>query len=151
MSLEIEIKQKEFKNEHNKVIVNLLYTYSWLEYQQKNFFKDYDLTSQQYNILRILRGQYPNPCTINILRERMLDKMCDASRIVERLRLKDLLVRQISFNDRRAVDIVISEKGLNVLEQIDGPIAAFEENVSSLTEEEAKTLNSLLDKFRKGR
>ena len=148
MSLETDIKQSEFKSEYNKAIVNLIYTFNWLDYQHKNFFKQYGLTSQQYNILRILRGQHPQPCTINLLRERMLDKMCDASRIVERLRLKDLIVRKISFSDRRAVDIIISDKGLEILSQIDGPIKKFEDTIAGLSPEEAKYLNDLLDKFR---
>ncbi len=151
MSLETDIKQKEFKSEYNKAIVNLIYTFNWLDYQQKKFFKEYDLTQQQYNILRILRGQYPQPCTINLLRDRMLDKMCDASRIVERLRLKDLIVRKISFQDRRAVDIIISDKGLQILEQIDAPIKEFENTITGLSVEEAEHLNALLDKFRNGK
>jgi DNA-binding MarR family transcriptional regulator len=148
MRLEDEIKQKEFKSINNKVILNVLYTYSMLDYKYKLFFKSYGLTSQQYNILRILRGQHPNPATINLLKERMLDKMSDASRIVERLRLKGLLLRKICPGDRRAVDIIITPQGLELLQGIDEPISHFENNLSPLTPEEAQQLNCLLDKFR---
>lgn len=114
------------------------------------FFKDYDLTSQQYNILRILRGQHPKPATINLLRDRMLDKMCDASRMVERLRLKDLVLRAVSSEDRRAVDIHISQKGLDLLLIIDKKLPHFESILKELNAQEIKQLNKLLDKLRGG-
>jgi DNA-binding MarR family transcriptional regulator len=148
MRLEEEIKTKEFRNENHKVIVNLIYTFNWLDTKAKNFFKKYDLTPQQFNILRILRGQHPKPCTINLLKDRMLDKMCDASRIVERLRLKELLERKQSEDDRRSVDIMISQKGLELLEEIDKNIDNFNNIVSTLSKEEMVKLNQLLDKAR---
>jgi DNA-binding MarR family transcriptional regulator len=148
MRLEEEIQQKEFKNENQKALVNIIYTFNWLDSKFKDFFKIYDLTSQQFNILRILRGQHPKPCTINLLKERMLDKMCDASRIVERLRLKNLLDRTPSPNDRRSVDIIISDKGLKLLELIDNNIDSLYNTMNSLSHEEINLLNSLLDKAR---
>src|SRR6185437_9271918 len=105
MSLEEDIKQHKFKTEAHKAAVNIIYTFNWLDSKTRDFFKKYDLTPQQFNILRILRGQHPQPSTINLLKERMLDKMCDASRMVERLRLKNLLERHTCSNDRRSVDI----------------------------------------------
>jgi DNA-binding MarR family transcriptional regulator len=148
MRLEEEIQQKEFKNENQKALVNIIYTFNWLDTRFKDFFKTYDLTSQQFNILRILRGQHPKPCTINLLKDRMLDKICDASRIVERLRLKNLLDRTPSPNDRRSVDIIISDKGLKLLELIDNNIDTLYNTMNNLTQEEIKLLNSLLDKAR---
>jgi DNA-binding MarR family transcriptional regulator len=148
MRLEDEIKQKEFKNEYQKSLVNIIYTFNWLDTKFKDFFKTYDLTSQQFNILRILRGQHPKPCTINLLKERMLDKMCDASRIVERLRVKNLLERTQCPNDRRSVDIIISDKGLKLLELIDNNIEPLHNTLNSLSPEEIKKLNDLLDKAR---
>jgi DNA-binding MarR family transcriptional regulator len=148
MRLEEEIQQKEFKNENQKALVNIIYTYNWLDTKFKDFFKTYDLTSQQFNILRILRGQHPKPCTINLLKERMLDKMCDASRIVERLRLKNLLDRTPSPNDRRSVDIIITDKGLNLLEVIDNNIDSLYNTMNTLSQEEIILLNNLLDKAR---
>jgi DNA-binding MarR family transcriptional regulator len=148
MRLEEEIKQKEFENEYHRGIVNIIYTFNWLDTRATAFFKKYDLTSQQYNVLRILRGQYPNPSTINLLRERMLDKMCDASRITERLRLKNLLIRNQSPGDRRSVDILISKKGLDLLEIIDKDLEKFYSLMQNLNKEETKQLNNLLDKLR---
>lgn len=148
MRLEDEIKQKEFKSVHNKAILNVMYTFNWIDYRGKIFFKRFDLTSQQYNVLRILRGQHPKPATINLVKERMLDKMSDASRIVERLRLKGLIERRTCMGDRRAVDIAITEKGLGLLSEIDVPIQQFEKSINGLTEGEAQQLNELLDKMR---
>jgi DNA-binding MarR family transcriptional regulator len=149
MKLEDEIKQvKAFTNEYNKVVVNIIYTYNWLDASTKTFFSDYDITTQQFNILRILRGQYPKPSTINLLRERMLDKMCDASRLVERLRIKDLVERTKASTDKRAVDIIITEKGLELLSKIDQNFPDFENKLQTLSLEEAVTLNNLLDKLR---
>jgi DNA-binding MarR family transcriptional regulator len=148
MRLEEEIKQKEFQNDYQKGIVNIIYTFNWLDGQSKDFFKNYDLTTQQYNIMRILRGQHPKPCTINLLKERMLDKMCDASRIVERLRLKNYLERNPCANDRRSVDIIISQKGLDLLESIDKDITSFFGIMHNLNSQEIKDLNFLLDKLR---
>lgn len=148
MKLEDEIKQKEFKSDYQKAAVNIIYTFNWLDSKSKDFFKKFDLTTQQYNILRILRGQHPNPATINLLRERMLDKMCDASRIVERLRIKNLLQRNPSSNDRRSVDIKISKKGLEMLEKIDKEIEALFADMHNLNQDEIKLLNDLLDKLR---
>lgn len=148
MRLEDEIKQKEFKSEFNKAVVNIIYTFNWLDSKSKDFLKPYDLTPQQFNILRILRGQYPKPSTINLLKERMLDKMSDASRIVERLRLKNLVERKICVDDRRAVDIVISAKGLELLSEIDKSSHKLDGLISNLTEGETLQLNVLLDKIR---
>jgi DNA-binding MarR family transcriptional regulator len=149
MRLEEEIKQiKPFKNDYSKAIVNLIYTYNWVESSSKSFFKEFDITSQQFNILRILQGQYPVPATINLLRDRMLDKMCDASRLVERLRLKGLLERNKASSDKRAVDILITKKGIALLAEIELKLPVFEAKFKSLDEDEVKVLNNLLDKFR---
>lgn len=147
MELEKEIAQKSFKSERHKAMVNLIYTYYWANNLTRSDFTDYDITPQQYNILRILRGQYPNPSTINLLKERMLDKMCDASRMVDRLKQKDLIERCVNKKDRRSVDIVISQKGLDLLSKIDTEVDQ-ERVTKNLTEDEAKQLNALLDKLR---
>lgn len=149
MRLEDEIKQvKAFRSEYNKAIVNLIFTYNWFETHSKSFFQEFDITSQQFNVLRILKGQLPNPSTINLLKERMLDKMSDASRLVERLRLKGLVERSKASADKRAVDIFISPKGENLLAKIELNMAQFEGKFKNLTEDEVKTLNKLLDKLR---
>ena len=119
MKLEEEIAQQKFAGEQQKAMINLLFTYHWAVSKMKSDFKPYDITMQQFNILRILRGQMPNPCTINILKERMLDKMCDASRMVDRLLQKGFIERCVNKKDRRAVDIKISTQGLDLLAQFD--------------------------------
>ena len=147
MKLEEEIAQQKFAGEQQKAMINLLFTYHWAVSKMKSDFKPYDITMQQFNILRILRGQMPNPCTINLLKERMLDKMCDASRMVDRLLQKGFIERCVNKKDRRAVDIKISTEGLALLAKFDA-MADPNKLFSALTDLEAKTLNQLLDKVR---
>ena len=148
MKLEDEIKQKAFKNDKHKLAVNIIYTHGWLINSQGEIFKKYDITIPQYNILRILRGQYPNPVNINLLKERMLDKMSDVSRLVERLRTKELIKRNICEKDRRRADVIITGKGLELLTELDDMETKFEAILNSLSNDEIKILNNLLDKLR---
>lgn len=148
MKLEDEIFQKKFKNEYHKAVVNLIFTFNWLRDFQVNALKPYDITMQQFNILRILRGQHPNPANIKLIRERMLDKMSDCSRIVEKLRIKGLIERTTSETDRRHVDVAITDKGLDVLSKLDKYNDEVETHLSSLSQEEVTELNRLLDKLR---
>lgn len=148
MDLEKEIFSTKFVNSYQKASVNIVYTYNWLNNFIKSELDKYEVTNQQFNVLRILRGQYPNPATINILKERMLDKMSDASRIVDRLVQKELVTRTINKKDRRAVDILINKKGLDVLDLIQMEAVMIENLKNNLSEEEAKQLSNLLDKFR---
>jgi DNA-binding MarR family transcriptional regulator len=140
--------QKHFRNEYHKAAVNVIFSYNWLVDYQVKLFKPYGITMQQYNILRILRGQQPNPATIKLIKERMLDKMSDASRIVEKLRLKGLVDRNICPNDRRNVDVCITEKGLGLLSQLDKYDDEIDAKLSTLKKEEITQLNDLLDKLR---
>jgi DNA-binding MarR family transcriptional regulator len=148
MKLEEEIAQTSFRTKKHKAIVNLVYTFNWLYEKHTKLLKPYGLTLQQYNVLRILRGQYPKPATVKLLKERMLDKMSDASRLVEKLRVKGLIDRNICPNDRRNVDVFINEKGLKLLDKIDKAEEDFGYLVSNLKREEIDSLNSLLDKLR---
>ena len=148
MKLEDEISQKKFKSEYHKLVVNLIYSHNWLTNHNKKFFSDFDLTVQQYNILRILRGQFPNVSTVNLLKERMLDKMSDASRLVERLKQKELVERVENKQDRRQVDILITQKGLDLLAEMDKNETQINDLLSNLNTDEAKLLNDLLDKMR---
>lgn len=148
MKLEDEIHQKKFKSGSEKLAVNLLYTSHWLNALYSNFFKNSDITSQQYNVLRILRGQYPNTCNIKLIRERMLDRMSDASRIVDKLKTKGLLTRNECPEDRRNMDILISSKGLELLKSLDDLEEKFKKVFHTLDETEINTLNHLLDKLR---
>ena len=148
MDISKEIKQEAFKSEFSKAVINTIYTNAWLHQRQFDLFRSCDLTTPQFNILRILRGQYPNPSTVNLLIERMLDKSSNASRIVDKLEQKGLVVRKQCAGDRRAVDVFISTKGLSVLEEMDEKMAKWEADHNNLTEKEAATLNKLLDKMR---
>ena len=148
MKLEDEISQDKFRNEYHKAAVNLIFTFSWLRSYQEKVFKPNGITSQQFNILRILRGQHPKPANIKLIRERMLDRMSDCSRIVEKLRAKGLIERTICPADRRHVDVIITKKGLDLLAKLDAVSEEADKFLSNLNEKEIKQLNSLLDKLR---
>ncbi|WP_395809349.1 MarR family winged helix-turn-helix transcriptional regulator [Daejeonella sp.] len=148
MEIEKEIFSTKFENNHHKAIINLIYTYGWITNLLKQQLNKYKITLQQYNVLRILRGQHPNPATINMLKERMLDKMSDASRIVDRLVQKELVIRFINSKDRRAADILITQKGLDLLLKLDVEMSSkniLDKNINSA---EAGILSDLLDKMR---
>lgn len=148
MQLEKEIRTSRFESVYQMAMVNVIFTYSWCNDQLKQVMTPYDITTQQFNILRILRGQYPNPSTNNLLKSRMLDKMCDASRIVERLVQKKYVIKTVNSIDKRALDILITKKGLALLKKIDEEVDLSDMVSSNLTEEEATRLNELLDKMR---
>jgi DNA-binding MarR family transcriptional regulator len=148
MSIEKDINQPRFNSEYHKMNVNLIYTYNWMMEQSKRFFEKADLTLQQYNILRILRGA-GKPLSTMQIRQRMLDKMSDTSRIVDRLVKKQLVEKVICKNDRRLVDVTISEKGLELLNNLDNHTHELDSYLSSISLEEAKTMNHLLDKLRR--
>lgn len=148
MGLSEDIKQKEFKNEYQKALLNIIYTYNHLINEMNTVFKEMDITRQQYNVLRILRGQYPTPASISLIKERMLDKMSDASRIVQRLSKKGLINRDISEDDRRSVEVTISQKGLDLLSNTDEKVQDFDHLIDNLDLNEARELNNLLDKLR---
>ena len=147
MSIENDINQSKFKSDYQKGVINLIYTYNWIREKLQGIFDKEDLTPQQFNILRILRGSQVPLSTLKI-RERMLDRMSDTSRIVDRLLLKGLVKKVINKTDKRLVDVTISPKGKKVLENMD----KFENDIESLAKglsvTEMKTLNMLLDKIR---
>lgn len=147
MSLEKDINQSNFRNEHQKAIINLIYTYNWMNEQMRAFFERVDITSQQFNILRILRGAGQPLSTLQI-RQRMLDKMSDTSRIVDRLITKGLVKKVVCKSDKRLVDVSITDKGKKLLEKTDKYEPEMDALFGSLTDAEAKTLNKLLDKIR---
>jgi DNA-binding MarR family transcriptional regulator len=148
MRIDDEIQSSKFEDNYQKVVINIFYTEGWLNNFLRCHFEKYNLTNQQFNILRILRGQYPKPATVNLLKERMIDKMSDASRIVDRLVQKELLTRCTNNKDRRAVDIRISEKGLEILAKMDAEFKTKDFLKNNLTNEEAGQLSDLLDKLR---
>lgn len=148
MELEKEIQSSKFEDGYHKAVVNISYTYNWLSNILRVRLEKHHITAQQFNILRILRGQYPNAATVNLLKERMIDKMCDASRIVDRLVQKELVTRCTNSKDRRAVDIRISEEGLKILSMIDCELKMKDLLNQNITEDEAQVLCDLLDKLR---
>jgi DNA-binding MarR family transcriptional regulator len=148
MELEKEINQKKFRNESHKLMVNIIYTFNWLNGQQSDFLKPFDITYQQFNVLRILRGQQMQPASIKLIRERMLDKMSDASRIVEKLRMKGLVERHICQHDRRSCQVFITQKGMDLLSEIDTNEMKQTDLMVALSEKEKVELNLLLDKLR---
>ena len=148
MEISKEIKQTKFKNEYQKMLINILFTSGWLSSKHTCNLKPYGISTQQFNILRILRGQHPKPATVNLLIDRMLDKNSNASRLVEKLRIKKLVERAVCPEDRRAVNVIITQKGLNLLEELDKKDSAIFKELKNVSEKEATTINTILEKLR---
>jgi len=148
MRIEDEIQQKEFLDPYNKAIVNILFTQSYIVTNQNSLLKPFGLSPEQYNVLRILRGQNGNPITVSSIQDRMLNKMSNASRLVEKLKQKGLVNREECTLDRRQVDIMITDKGLDLLKQLHGEILNQNQNLIKLDNEEVNQLNLMLDKLR---
>ena len=148
MRLEEEIKQKSFRSPQQKLAINLIYTYNWMTSQMQASFKRYGLTLQQYNVLRILRGQHPKPSPLTLIRERLLDRQSDVSRLLDRLVKKGLISRENCQQDRRKMDILISKEGLEILGEMEIEVNQIESVFHELKDEEIIQLNVLLDKMR---
>ncbi|MFY7899986.1 MAG: MarR family winged helix-turn-helix transcriptional regulator [Chitinophagaceae bacterium] len=147
MGIEKDIQQTSFRNDYQKATINLIFTANWLQERVKNLVETADITPQQYNILRILRGSKTPLSTLQI-RERMLDKMSDTSRLVERLIKKNLVYKNINATDKRLVDVTITEKGLELLSQLDDKVASLDLLIANISDNEVAILNNLLDKIR---
>ena len=149
MKIEEAIQQKKFKDEYQKVHINVLYTASWIHQQSLQALKPFKISWQQFNILRILRGMHPQPASVKLLTERMIDKMSNASRLVEKLKQKGLVERKSCKSDRRQVDVVITDMGLDLLTQASKAMDQQMESAKArLNPEEAVQLNVLLDDLR---
>jgi DNA-binding MarR family transcriptional regulator len=148
MSLEQDIQQSKFQNEHEKVVVNLLYTSSWLHTLNAARLKKHDITPEQFNVLRILRGSHPKPLMLAEITARMIDKSSNATRLVEKLRQKGFVKREICENNRRQVDISITDKGMGVLKNCDHEEADWLAKIKTISKQEAAELNRILDKLR---
>ena len=150
MTIEEAIKQKKrFDNEYVRAHVNLVYTASRLNHALLQDMKKFGITTQQYNILRILKGRHPEPMTVKDLAARMIDKTSNASRLVDRLVSKGYVVRELCESDRRRVDVVITEKGIEFVKKISSQLDKnIDERLKVMTVEEAELLNSLLDKLK---
>jgi DNA-binding MarR family transcriptional regulator len=146
--LQKEILASKFENVFQQSLVNVIYTYHWNMQQVKGLLKPFDITAQQYNVLRILRGQYPSPATVNLIKSRILDKMSDTSRIIDRLIQKGYVKKTTNNHDKRAVDILIKDKGLTLLKKLDQEVDFSTFISPNLTSDEATQLNFLLDKMR---
>jgi DNA-binding MarR family transcriptional regulator len=148
MSIEKDLQQKKpFKNEQEKCLVNILFTSRYIENVLSSAYKEYGITMKQYNILRILKGA-SEPISTQLIRERMIDRMSDISRIVDRLVEKNLVTKCVNGTDKRLVDVTLSESGLNLLEEVKH---SFDQNnyvTNNLNNKEAEDLSRLLDKIR---
>jgi DNA-binding MarR family transcriptional regulator len=149
MSIEKDIQQAAFRNEYQKMGINLIFTANWLNEKVGKILSAEKITQQQYNILRILRGSEVPLSTLKI-RERMLDKMSDTSRIVDRLIAKELVEKTACQSDKRLVDITLSKKGWQLLEKLDQFDAQIDAILKGINEKEANTINQILDKLREG-
>jgi DNA-binding MarR family transcriptional regulator len=148
MSIETDIQQPKFKTPYHKLMVNLLFTANWHHNEHLRLLRPHDLTIQQYNVLRILKGQYPKAVRINDVIDRMLDKMSNASRLVDKLVQKKWANRTVSEFDRRAVDVTITKLGMKALVELESTEAIMQEKMLNLSNEEAEQLSDLLDKLR---
>lgn len=148
MTIEDEIKQSKFKSPHQKAVLNLLFTANWIQNKQRELFEPYGITNQQYNILRILRGQHPNSISGAEIKSRMLDKNSDVSRLLDRLIGKKLVAKTQCPEDKRASNVSITNAGLALLQKLDEDINSMDKQLIALSREEAIQLSSLLDKCR---
>jgi DNA-binding MarR family transcriptional regulator len=148
MRIEEEIQQQSFQSPSQKAAVNIIYTYFWIKERISKVLKPYGITIQQYNVLRILKGQHPKGITTSDIRSRMLDKMSDASRLVDRLENGGYVEKRTNQQDRRLVSVRITDEGLNLLAKIKMDHGPIDEMLVHLSKEETEQLNDLLDKLR---
>jgi len=148
MSIEQDIKQEKFVSEHQKAAINILYTGSWLYNINAGFLKKYGITPEQFNVLRILRGQHPKPMMLAEITCRMIDKSSNATRLVEKLRLKGMVKREICAGNRRQVDISITDKGMTLLKKLDSDEPGMMNTLKTISKADALELNRILDKLR---
>ena len=148
MRIEDEIQVEEFPSVYQKVSINLIYTMTWADLRLQEFFSEFGLTSSQYNVLRILRGQHPKPVSTAFIKDRMIHRNAGSSRLVDRLEGKGFVTKSTCESDRRLIDVVITRAGLRVLKQMDIQRRRIDEIYANLSEREAAQLNRLLDKIR---
>jgi DNA-binding MarR family transcriptional regulator len=148
VKIEDEIKQKSFSSPHHRMMVNVMFTGNWMQKEMSAQLRPYGISLQQHNVLSILRGQHPTPSTLGMIQERMLDRMSNATRLVDKLMGKKLADRYQCSENRRKVDIVITPAGMNLLQQTDALLRDIPGRFANLNSEEATTLGLLLDKLR---
>jgi len=149
MRLEEELRTEKFKNAQQRAALSILFTSNWIEEKTNECFKEYGISPEQYNVLRILKGQKGKPANLSTIQERMIHRMSNATRLVEKLKQKGYVNREICENNRRKVEITITEKGLALLVVLDPKLAHIEFNLfDNLTESEIIEIGVLLDKLR---
>ena len=149
MRIEDELKMKKFENAQDRAVLNIMFTGNWLSDRMNSLLKPWGISDQQYNVLRILKGQKGKPINLYMIRERMIHRMSNATRLVEKLRKKGFVRREICESNRRMVEIVITNDGLRVLNEIDEVVGQNRKVTNKkLSNEEATILGDLLDKLR---
>jgi DNA-binding MarR family transcriptional regulator len=148
MRLEEAIKQEHFKSEHQKAMLNILVTSNCIDADFAKILKPFEISSQQYNVLRILKGQGDKAISVSNIMSRMIDKMSNVSRLLEKLRKKELVERVVCASDRRQVDVRITQEGLELLVKIEKVMVSFDDGLSKITTKEAERLNKILEKIR---
>jgi len=149
MTIEEIIKSNVILDDAKRVILNLMYTQNFMADKFSELLKPYDLSGEQYNVLRILRGQKGLPANMSVIQERMIAKNSNTTRLIDKLLLKELVTRKVCPENRRKIEILITDKGLNLLQELDPKVTAHEQfYASNLTQEELLELNRLLEKYR---
>lgn len=148
MKIEEEIKQRKFINGRQKAHLNILFTANWLVDKTKEVLKPFDLTHQQYNVLRILKGRFPDSCAAYDIKEVMIDKGPDLTRLIDRLIVKDYVTRSECEENRRKLDITITKKGLDLIKKIEPLLKKQLIDQAKITNKEADELSRILDKMR---
>ena len=149
MKIEQEIEQENFDSEQQRLLINIMFTGNQFTLLSSRMLKQFSLTTQQFNVLRILRGQKGNPISVKDMHGRMLDSTSNVSRLVDKLLAKNLITRVTCPNDRRKVELTIPKKGLQLLSEIDVFLKVIKKRLrSAITEDEAKIASRILDKFR---
>lgn len=150
MNIEQSIKQSKFNSEEEKLVVNIIFTSNRLHFLTSQIFKPFGLSPEQYNVLRILRGQKGSPISLLDIEDRMLDKSSNVSRLTDKLLNKLYISREVSKSDRRKVDILITQLGMDILVEIDEKLKSFYNKINTLINtSDAKHMNVLLDEIRK--
>lgn len=150
MNIEQSIKQSSFSCEEEKLVVNIIFTSNRLNFLTSQIFKPFGLSPEQYNVLRILRGQKGSPISLLDIEDRMLDKSSNVSRLIDKLLYKAFITRNVSKSDRRKVDVLITASGMDVLTEIDEKLTLFYKKIDVfISLSDAKQMNTLLDDIRK--
>lgn len=147
MSIEKDIKQKSFANPYQKLTVNIMFTNNWLVSEFSQIIKPYSLSEQQYSVLKILQLSHPTPLCINTIIDSMRDQMSNVSRLVDKLEQKGFVERKKSPSDRRVVEVLITEEGLQVTNELNELIEVWESQSIQMSQTELEQLDELLKKL----